>query len=252
MKLNVKQVLSEAASLYKEKFAYLIVISLFNTGINVISQISQAIQRTESNPTGMLLILALLVILAALAVIIISPKVTMAVIIAINSLLDKKSIRFGEAFRQTRGKYWTYIGNLLIVGLLYMPVLLPVIFLKIPFGGTINSIYSALVGSLFFTLIPMISIEPKSEGYIAKSFQQGKGNYLPVLLIYILTGSSLGILYSVAIGLFVGKTALLVIRIVYSIITLFLYPFSQIALIIVYRQLRKGTALRYAKKSNVA
>ena len=128
-----------------------------------------------------------------------------------------------------------------MVGLMYVPVMIVLTFMKIPFATVIGSVYIASITSLFYVMIPMIAIEPITSHYLRKSVQLIKGNYMSVLALTFITTTLLAILNGIAIYIFQGKTAeLFIIGIIYAAIYFFVYPFASTVTVIVYRQLKKG------------
>ena len=242
MKINVKQVLSESVSFYKENFRNFIGISFV---VFVFMAFMQAMGFTldilTNSPLQWLLLFFLLMYGILIPAIIILPKVYLAMPILINSLLGENKLTTKQAYHLTKGKYWLMIGCSLLVGILYVPPMVIMIYAKIPFAAVISSIYTAFITSLFYTLFPMIAIEPRTDRYLRKSINMIKGNYIEVLILTFITATLLAVINGALRYILQGKTTeLLIVGMVYAIVCFFVYPFTSTVTVIVYRQLKRS------------
>jgi len=236
MKINVKQVLSDAVVFYKGNFKFLAGLSFFITILTLLMQIAGYL---PTDNLALMALLGLVFLAAAILVLAVLPKLYMAMMILINSLLDEKEMRTDEAYRQTKGKYWVLVGCSLLVGLMLIPGTLLVYF-KIPFAGPISSLYYAFIFSFFYVMIPMIAIEPKTSHYLSRSSQMIIDNYPAALALNLITSTLLTVINGTLIYIFQGNNlALITVTIIYSLLYFFIYPFASTVTVIVYRQLAK-------------
>ena len=239
MKINIKQVLSEAVSFYKENFKSL-------KGISFVVLIFTAYMQVMAYVPTMLkeyplwhLVFGLLEFVGMVASIIILPKLYLAMPILINSLLGEKKITANEAYRQTKGKYWTMIGCSMLICIGLIPCI-ALVFMKIPFAVSIGSVYVAFILSFYYTLFPMIAIEVRTNQYLRKSTQMIKGNYKEVFLLTLITTTLLTAINGVLTYIFQGKTTeLFIIGMAYAVVYFFVYPFASTVTVIVYRKLKR-------------
>ena len=241
MKINIKQVLPEAFSVYTKNFKSLAVISFFMALFTVAFTAVNLVQRymTYTNEKEALVAMGLSLVMTAVLILVIvfMPKLYLSMPILINSLFYKKSLSVGEAYRQTRGKYWTYVGYSFLMGLCAMPALV-LSLSKIPFISLLIPLNTSLVNALFYTLIPMIAIEPTTVNCLKKSVGLIKGNYLPVLALVLITTTAVALIERIFTALFAGEfIALLIIGLVHAVVYFFVFPFSNIVSVIVYKQL---------------
>ena len=242
MRINVGQVLFESASFYKKYFKKLAGISLGMASASLVSTAytyaMEYMQTTPNNVPLWLALFSIVILVAAILSFIIVIKLSLAMPILTNALFDENGMTAKQAFGQTKGKFWTIIRCSLLVGILYMPSI-AIMFSKIPFASVIGTIYIAFISALFYTLVPMIAVEPKTNRYLSKSAKMIKGNYIPILLLTFITVTALAVINGALIYLFQGKEiALLIVRVSYNIVYFFTYPFAGITSIFVYRQLK--------------
>ena len=239
MKLNVRQVLSESASFYKENFKNLMGISFMVFIFTASVQVMGHMQTMLKGYLLWLLLFILVMLAVEILVIIFFPRLFLSMLVLINSLLDKNKMTMKEAYRQTKGKYWLMVGCSALIALCYIPGIVLVLYTKIPFAALINSIYIAFITSLYYTVLPMIAIEPRTGRYLRRSIQMIKGNYISVLILTLITTTILAAINGVMTYIFQGKpTGLLVIGAIYKIVYFFVYPFSSTVTVIAYRYLK--------------
>ena len=238
MKINVRQVLSESASFYKGNFKNLAGISLAVIVFTALNQITgYAARSLFTDRPFWLTLFSFLILAVSILQIILMPKLYMAILILIDSLLDNNKITVRQAYRQTKGKYWLMAGCSIAVALFCIPAIL-ITFTKIPFASGVSKISFALISSLFYALFPMIAIEQRKKRYIRKSVKLIKGNYFAVLALALVTDTFLDVIKEVLIYIFQNNT--ITVNILYSAAYFFVYPFANIAAVIVYRRLKEN------------
>jgi len=236
VKISVKQVLSESISLYKENFKKMAVISLVMFAYYVLSQLMGRMTAIADEHPYLIWVALALSIVVLFVVIIFLPKLYLAIMIWFNSLLEKNKMTFGESYRRTQGKYWLSVGCMFLMVLWYMPM---VIFREKPFGVEVRTLYAAFVTSFFYTLFPMIAIEPRGRRYLRRSVQLIKGNYISALMLTFIMATIPAMMNRVFIHVFQGKPAELYwIGVIYELISSFILPVVYMAQVIVYRQLK--------------
>ena len=235
MKIGVKQVLSEAMNYWRRYFKKLAMISFFMFLLNVLVYVFPHIP-----PEGALLGLVLVAAVIFMGIFIFLPKHYMAVRILFYSTMCGNEITTRQAYRQTKGKYWRWVGYILII-MLPMFVLLLV---RMPFAHIISTIYVALASTFLYALSPMIAIEDKPNISLKKSIKMIKGNYLPILVIVIITVSLLSVISRIFYSVFETETvAYLIFGMSYAIAYFFIFPFIAITEVIVYAQLKEKHTL---------
>lgn len=238
MKISIKQVLSEAVTFYKGNFRFLAGLSFI---IIIPTILIQPISFLPTDNATLMALFGLILLPFLIALIVVFPKLYLAMMILIDSLLADKEMRIGEAYRQTRGKYWLLVGCSLVVGLCLIPSIV-LIFLKTPFAGPIGSLYQAFILSFFYVMIPLIAIEPKTSHCLSRSTQMIKGNYPAALALTLITSTFLAVINGILQYIFQGQTIVLfLIGIIYALLYFFIYPFASTVTVIVYRQLKKQT-----------
>jgi len=238
MKINIKQVLSESASFYKENFKKLIGISFIVFIFMVFMQVTGYTQTIFTSHPSLFWLYFIVIDAILILAIITLPKLALTMSILINSLFGENKLTTKQAYRLTKGKYWLMVRCFMLVGILYIPfvVMIP---MKIPFASIISSICVPFISSLFYALFPMIAIEPKTKQYLRKSIKMIKGNYRSILILTFLTLTLLNVVNGALIYLFQGQTtALFIIGLLYTIVYFFVYPFISTVTIVVYRQLK--------------
>ena len=240
MRINVGQVLFESASFYKKNFKKLIDISLGAACTSFIStaqtQIMGYMQVTSNNVPLWFLLFS---IVTGILTLIVTVKLALAMPILVNSLFDENGMTAIQALRQTKGKFWLSIRCSLLVGLLYIIPLIAIMLLKTPFASVIITICIAFISALYYTLSPMIAVEPKTNRYLRRSVKMIKGNYIPALLLTLITVTALSVMNGALIYLFQDNSAaVFIVRIIYTIAYFFTGPFAGITSVMVYRQLK--------------
>ena len=243
MKINITQVLSESASFYKEHFKKMMGISFAVFVFTALMQVT-GYTFTKQSQWLWLLVCVIVIYTVLIAMIIILPKLYMAMPILINSLLGKKPLTAKEAYRETGGKYWLMVRCAILIGIVYIPFI-SIVFTKIPYAAAISSVCMAFVSSLFYTLFPMIAIEPRTNQYIRRSVGMIKENYLSVLILTLLTNTLLSVILGILKEIFQGNTTVsIIIGVMYAAVCFFVYPFANTVSVMVYRQLKDKPAKR--------
>lgn len=240
MKISVRKVLLEAASFYKENFRYLAVTSLLLCVLFAIPSVAIAPNMVITQGALIWLFIGLEWAWIVL-IIIFMPKFFLAIEIIINSSLDENRMTLGEAYRRTKGKNGNFWGRSILVALMGAVPYVVILLLKIPFAYIIGPVYMAFIASLYYMVVPMIALEPKTTRYLRKSAKMIKGNYLMILLLYFITATLLALLTGIVTHIFTGDAiALLITNIVHYLIYFFVLPFSETVRVMVYRHLPKA------------
>lgn len=235
MQIKIKQTLSESVSFYKNNFIHFALPSFFYSSVLLLLQMVTLIKLLKEYPV--LLVCSSIVLLTIMfATIVVLPKVEMSSYIIAHSLLSGNKINFGQAYRQTSGKYWTMVGYLLLVGLFCLPAYL--LLFRVDFSSIYFSLYYAIITSLFYTLRPMIAIVPKSGHYLKRAFQMTKAHYWQVLVLTLITSTSLILLKAFLSGIYQNNSfVLMAIDISHAIAYFFVWPLSVTVVVIIYRKL---------------
>ena len=237
VKIKVMQVLFASVVFYKMYFKRLAGISIFMFALYVSFALVYLLPTFEegrqlTGAEGSFIFAYIVFVMVALAFL---PKISIAMPFFINSLMNGDEVTIGQAFRQSRGKYWRWVGCILLLSV-------PIIILMIL--GTpwiVIHIATAFFSALFYMFCPMISIEPKTNRYLRKSFNMIKGNYKPALIFILITVTSLSTIGHVIRHILQNSTtALATFAMISALIYFFAYPFAETVEVIVYRQL-KGT-----------
>lgn len=254
MKISVKDVLIESLRLYIKKFIPLVWISLMVTLIgftlNVINYLHRSIYYYQDN----VILRWAAIILLVFMYFAIEPKLRITPLIMINAYLFGENMSIGEAYRSTKGKYWTVLFyeiilraatqliNLYVTNLNQMDISMNV---KMFASTSIYVCFSAV----FFTLFPMIAIEQKTNPYFIKSIELIKRNVLSILILstifYVMRLIPNLTLSQIAMDMYRshnpgGSLILASSRInfvVSTAIALLTYPFISAAQVDVYRRL---------------
>jgi len=242
MKINVKQVLSESASFYKKNFKHLIGLSLSIVMLPVFFVELMSYMETILKDYPLWLALFGIIMLVILILFIITfPKLSLAMPILIDTLLDENRMTTRQAYRETEGKYWLTVGYFMLFALFLMPFIMVTMLAKVSFDSVFISLFMAFITPLFYPLFPLIAIEPRTNRSFRKSVQMIKGNYIAVLILTLITTTLLGIINGILIDILKeNSTALSIVKISYQIVQFFLYPFSSIVTVIVYRKLKNA------------
>ena len=242
MKIRVKQVLLKSAVFYKENFKHLAGLSFAIFAILAFIEVGTYVfDLLEENPIWADLFelaelsLIILVFFLVILVIAILPKLYLTMIILINSLLSKSKITLGEAYRQTKGKYWLTVRCFLIVWL-------PLILIEV-FSTRTALICEIFIIPYFYVLFPLIAIEPRKKYYLRRSFKMIEGNYPAALLLNLLTSTLWMAIYDALTSFYQGKsTGLLILRVGYAFLCFFILPIAITTTVIVYKQLNSGVS----------
>ena len=235
MKIGVKQVLSEAMNYWRRYFKKLAMISFFMFLLNVFVYVLFYIPLEEA-PLGWVPI----IVIMAFLMIIFLPKHYMAVRILFYSMMYENDMTIKQAYRQTKRKYWRWWGYLLII---ILPALVLMI-IGIPFANIISVIFVSFARAFIYALSPMIAIEEKPNISLKKSIKMIKGNYLPILVIVIITATSLSVVSAIFSSIFRTETIeYLVFGMAFSIAYFFIFPFVAITEVVVYAQLKEKHTL---------
>ena len=239
-------VLTESASFYKSNFKYLIGFSAIYVAIETFWIFQEIIldifmkQPTSHELIAMMGSWLVLMVGVVVVMLIFGPRLLLAIIVQINSVMNNKVVTLEQSYRETKGKYWIALGCIVLVILISeLPILLLLLFDFEYFflGLLVGSLYVAAIKSLFLMLLPLIALSQKAEGYIGRSVKLIKGNYIRVFFLYALTTSLLYFVYVVIEIQLMEISSRVAVTIFYLLILIFVFPFSQVVKVIVYRKL---------------
>jgi len=172
-----------------------------------------------------------------ITVIVYGPRFLLAIIIQIDSVMKDNIISLERAHKKTKGKYWKTLGCLLLI-ILFGEVPRYLLFtLNNPFVDIVAVLYFASIGMLFYMLIPVIALSIETTGYMKRTLEMIKGNYLRIFLLYVLTTTFLSYIHLITEGFFFNTSVQSTINIFYIIAIIFVFPFSQVVAVVVYKYL---------------
>ena len=273
MKISVVNVLSETMqfckkNIFKVTAAPIILLSYYILS-TIFYEILPVFSDVEDNTLlqVILLLVSVFALVAIVAYLINIPKLDMTLNIQIDNRLSGIPITFREAYYETGGKYWLYVGcTFLLVLYAFLAVLVLILLLAIiavilsifnvtilnnfVIGNFSNNyeyatvfmyIFNLFITSLYFVLIPVIALEDKMFNRMPRARELIKGNYLKAVLLTLITSTGISLLYTIISSVFSeNRVAYLIINIFYYIIFFFFYIFAKTASVIVYRKLTEN------------
>ena len=254
-KLSIKQILRRSVHFYKENFSHLAgmsaIIAIYTFFVQSLLVVREMLQEQRSN---LLLWWTLAMVGITLLILVMLPKLMLAMFIMIDKLLRKQPCTFKEAYRQTAGKYWAFMEYAVLTALAVSAPGLLFLFFKEPhlrllYSVAISPLCSALIQP--FTCNPLIAIEKRGDGqYYKKANRLQKGNCLTISLLNIGTVSLLTMIEHLCENFFYEQElSLLIIHLIYAAAYFFIHPFSSVVAVVIYRTLREGRAAAKRKKS---
>ena len=250
MKIDIKQTLAKTVSFYKTNFRRLAVISFAKVLYVVLMQIITWIPMLLGN-NAILLVVAedhamqammqgvlagVLSLVLLVTVIMFIPGIYLSMPVTINALLAGEGLSFRETYRRTKYKRERYWGSMLLMALWYIPLL--VLQQNVPFVSQLSVVYTAFITTIYYTLLPMIAIEPPAKHYLRRSAKMIKGNYLAALTLTLVTVTTLSVFNGVFTNMLYGNSmGQIVAGVMYVVALFFVQPFNDIAAVIVYKQL---------------
>ena len=189
VKISVKDALLDSLCLYRKKFVPLLGVSFLIVLISLIEKAGMRLLVYVRNFSAHSILLWMAVALLLFVNIAFEPKVQMAAMNIINAFLNGENVSFKEAYHKTKGKYFimllftvmleslSQLGNLAEAYLIRLDI-------SVWTSMSLNYFYYICISTVFFALIPMIAIEPKTNHYIKKSTMLIKGN-IPAIFILV-------------------------------------------------------------------
>ena len=243
LKLPVWGILTEAAKFYQQNFRKLVpaaaVLALF-TALAAIMNYLLDVAQSSLAVLPWSLVLAAVVLLANL---VFGTKTTIALYILINDqcvIYNKHPLSFSGAYKKTWGKYWITLGYMFLISLW---ILIPNIILlgrEVPYLNLINTGLSAIVMTYYYFLLPMIAIEPKSNGYAKRAVKLAKGNRFRLFALQIITVSVFGLLNNIFTNMFSDNPVMtLVVGLLYACIYFFTNTYACVVAVAAYRRVAK-------------
>ncbi|MDR1821397.1 MAG: hypothetical protein LBQ91_03065 [Oscillospiraceae bacterium] len=235
MKININSTLSAAFDFYKNNLKKLLTFSAISVLPLILVQFVLNLALRPGMSTGFVF----LGVLFDFAVLVLIIKCYLATDIFINGRLNDEALSIGEAFKLTRGRFWRYVGNAFLLGLIIVVPSFVLVFLNVPYAFSIMMVGFVFVMALYYPLTPMAALELQYGNLLGRARQMVKGNYARVVALQLITTSELTILHNICDTVFAGKTAaLLAVDIVYYCLWFLLVPFAAVVSVLVYRELR--------------
>ena len=241
MKINIKQALAESARISKENFGSIAKIyAVIALLLTVMRLAALRFTPTLLDNPDMYIKYGLIGTVFIIAGAVIVTKLLLGFYIYIDSLIDKNKVRFSDAYRQTKGKFWLAVRCAFLVSLLFVPYLV-VNLTNIPVNQLFSLIYSAVVSSLVYVLYPMIAIEPRTDQYLRKSIQMVRGNFFAVF-VFTFTTTTFLTTVSDTLAYFFSDTIndILITEMIYALVYFFITSFSSTLNVVVYRKLKEN------------
>jgi len=227
--IDISEIFKTSLSTYRKAFSKLMIFSSISAVLLILSYADAFI------PRGALLF-RLILSLSVLVLLILSLKFKLANQIYVENILNNREITIEESFDETRGKVWRYLGNLLLTGLLLIPMFL---FAGKSYSLFITIPYNCLIVPFYFLLEPVIALEEKDALKLIKAVRLIKENYVGVAVIVFFSQILWGIPNSIAQKMFNGNVvAILIITIINGIILTFSTAFSSVMKGVLYQRLR--------------
>ena len=232
MKLDAKEILIEARKFYKVNFKKLTVFSVIMFLYILLFAISKYCNAVFPK-TPLSISFAVLIVTVS---IITYPKYILAVQIYINNMFSDKHGSFIKAYQAAKGKYWTSV-KFFFISILIM--LIPILALQnIPFSSLYLIPVTAVFNTIFFLVLPVISLENNNKRFLSKSIKLIKGNFINILVLELLINTIFLLPYNFLTAIYAGKAPeLLVLSSIYALIRFFVSPFANTVCIIVYKKI---------------
>ena len=243
LKLPVWGILTETAKFYQQNFKKLApaaaVLALF-TALTAIMNYVLDIAGGNLAVLPWSLVLSAVVLLANL---VFGTKTTIALYILINDqyvIYNKHPLSFSGAYKKTWGKYWITLGYMFLISLWVLIPNLILIGRDVPYLNLINTGLFAIVMTYYYFLLPMIAIEPKSNGYAKRAVKLAKGNSFRLFALQIITVSVFGLLNNIFTNMFMGNPVMtLVVGLLYACIYFFTNTYACVVAVAAYRRVAK-------------
>lgn len=238
-------ILTESALFYKSNFKYLICFSAIYTAIGafwIAQDITFDILMEQPTSYDFTTMMGSWLIISAGVIVIIfifGPRFLLAINVQINSVMEKKGITLVQSYRETKGKHWVMVGCIALMVLIgVLPALLLILLdlYDILFRLHIT-LYFTSIGALFFMLFPLIALSENTDDYIRRTVKLIKGNYIRVFLLSALTISLLSYVNHTVEMQLTEISSRVIWGIFYLLILFFVFPFSQVVVVVVYRKL---------------
>ena len=238
MKLSINGILTESWGFYKANFPKLAVYAGLGLLYMLLFNFSTFYPATFETTA----LYAWLSFAAMIALIIVAPKFVMAVCIYVNALMQGENISFRQAFRATKGRYWRFVGYVVLFSLITLPLLGLFVALSNIRDWNFSNIFSPLFltvsTAIFYLLFPLIALEDNGKGLVYKSMQLVVGNFGRILVFVLLTVTIIALPQTILLEIY-GEYPLnrLIITSGYALINFFISPFADVVCITVYRKL---------------
>ena len=223
LKLNIREVLFESISFYRNNLKHL-------WGFSAIYAVCHGLMLVEHPWIGY----------AFFMMVFYGPLFYLAMMAQINSLMKGERISFIQAHKRAEGNQYCAILLLLFLMMLvwHSPFIL-LLALNSPLMDIVAILYTTSVGVLFYMLIPVIALSNKTIGRLKETQAIMEGNYQRISLLYALTTVLLRYIFLRIEGISFDNTIQNMIDLVYIIALFFIFPFSQVVAVMVYKKLTK-------------
>jgi len=172
---------------------------------------------------------------------IIMPKVYMAALIYVKCEFDGEGLSFGQAMRRTRGKFWRYVGNIILVAII-SSIFTMVSVASNPVLDIAASVYSAAVGALLCLVVPLVAFE-NSRGVVIPRAIKLLAGFVPQAMLAVFMFTGLFSVIEAVLGDLFLKTDLstLLFSTVMNLLTALALPLASAAQTLVYNRQTRDT-----------
>ena len=221
MKINIRTVLLESWDFYKENFRKLAIFAMMGLAYSVLYAFNNYYNAIHGQTPQYWLFLLLIIAIAILF----SPRFILAIPIYISRLFAGEEISFLEAYKRTRGKYWAFIKYYLIIMLLFIvPVAL---LLNVPFFQVYFALAMTIVAIPLFFVVPAISLEGRTKGFLSRSIELVKANIANLLILQVLTNAIFSVLSGFLTEIYRDDASnMLILTCGYASVMFFVSPFA--------------------------
>ena len=232
LKLNTSDILHEAWSFYTAHFRKLAVFAAFSLIYDLLFALNRYYGAIYPQTTQAGFFLVLIPVIAVVFL----PKFTLAKPLYISRLYTGQETSFIEAYKDSKGKYWAFAKFFLSLCLV---LIIPTIAMRnMPFSSVYLSLFMAIVNIPIFFVYPIISLESKTKGFLVRSMELIKGNFLNLLVLEIVTSTIFRVANSFLTTAYEGEAlAILTFACGYAFVIFFVSPFSNAVVFIAYKNI---------------
>ena len=158
-KVNIVKILKSSFALYKSNLSKLLIFTSISTVFSILMTLFTFFTNTEIFPW-----FSMLFMLLALASIYFMFQSALAIQIYITDAINNKTKSIKNSFAEVRGKFWRYLGNIMLATFFLVPQLLITNYFNTsnnPYYFLITIPYICLFFPLYFLLDPTVALEDK-------------------------------------------------------------------------------------------